>query len=338
MTLDFETICSLSHGVEYTEIKDGGVHFSRFTRRERELLTYGVEKSFATAGVRLEFETDSKSLALSVSAEKANPKRSFYSFDVYADGKPVGYITNCEGEPNFPYTDEYTFEDREETFTLPMGEKRVCVYFPWSAVGAVKAVELDDGAFVKPAAKKRKIIAYGDSITQGYDSLRPSHSYAARLADILGAELVNKGIGGSVFMPPLAGEKNAYTPDLITVAYGTNDWNICDNAVFRANCDAFYGGLARNYPETPVAAISPIWRADCGEERKLGAFPVVTEIIEETAAKYGSIFFIDGSDFLPKDKALYRDGYLHPNDKGFEIYAAALAEKLKEKVPHLFAE
>lgn len=182
MTLDFETIRSLAHGAEYTEIKDGGVHFSRFTRRERELLTYGVEKSFATAGVRLEFETDSKSLALSVSAEKANPKRSFYSFDVYADGKPVGYITNCEGEPNFPYTDEYTFEDREEAFVLPEGEKRVCVYFPWSAVGAVKAVELDDGAFVKPAVEKRKIIAYGDSITQGYDSLRPSHSYAARLA------------------------------------------------------------------------------------------------------------------------------------------------------------
>ncbi len=60
MTLDFETICSLAHGVEYTEIRDDSVHFSRFTRHERELLTYGVEKSYATAGVRLEFETGSK--------------------------------------------------------------------------------------------------------------------------------------------------------------------------------------------------------------------------------------------------------------------------------------
>lgn len=338
MTLDFETICSLAHGVEYTEVKDGEAHFSRFTKRERELLTYGVEKSFATAGVRLEFETDSKSLALSVSAEKANPKRSFYSFDVYADGKPVGYITNCEGEPNFPYTDEYTFEDREETFTLPMGEKRVCVYFPWSAVGAVKAVELDDGAFVKPAVKKRKIIAYGDSITQGYDSLRPSHSYAARLADILGAELVNKGIGGSVFMPPLADEKSAYAPDLVTVAYGTNDWRASGYDDFSKRCEEFFSRLARLYSDTPIAAISPIWRADSETVHTLGEFSRVSEKIEETAAKYGNVFFLDGLDFLPKDTTLYRDGYLHPNDKGFEIYAAALAEKLKEKVPHLFAE
>ena len=68
MILDCETMSSLAHGVEYTEVSCGVVRFSRFSKRERELLTYGTEKSYATAGVRLEFETDSNTIGVSSTA------------------------------------------------------------------------------------------------------------------------------------------------------------------------------------------------------------------------------------------------------------------------------
>ena len=335
MILDCETMSSLAHGVEYTEVSCGVVRFSRFSKRERELLTYGTEKSYATAGVRLEFETDSNTIGVSSTAVKANPLRYFYSFDVCCNGEIIGSIKNCDGEPEYPYI-EYPFEERHDTFLLPKGVKRLCIHFPWSAVGTVERIELDDGAFVRPIVKRKKIIMYGDSITQGYDSLNPSHSYAARLAEFLDADAVNKGIGGSVFMPSLVSERVGYTPDIITVAYGTNDWRGASFEGFSERCERFFANLAENYPDTPIAAISPIWRADFGDIHELGEFSRVAEKIRSVADMHGNVFFIDGTDFIPKDTVYFRDGYLHPNDKGFEVYASSLAAELERILPCLF--
>lgn len=68
----------------------------------------------------------------------------------------------------------------------------------------IREIEIDDGSVILPAKKSRKIIMYGDYITQGYDAASPSLSYASRLADLLDADCINKGIGGSLFTPELA--------------------------------------------------------------------------------------------------------------------------------------
>ena len=59
MKLDFDTMKLLTFGTEYIAKIDGKAVFSRFTHEERSILSYGVDNSFATAGVRMEFETDS---------------------------------------------------------------------------------------------------------------------------------------------------------------------------------------------------------------------------------------------------------------------------------------
>ena len=79
------------------------------------------------------------------------------------------------------------------------------------------------------------MIMFGDSITHGYDALNPSFSYANRLADLLNADFVNKGIGGERFFPTLAQLKDDIEPDYITVAYGTNDWAHSPKEVFDKN-------------------------------------------------------------------------------------------------------
>lgn len=80
MKLDYNTICSFAQGVEYTEIKNDKIVFSRFTREERQSLNYGIDKSFATAGVRIEFETDSDFINISISVKNpSSPVRNFYS-------------------------------------------------------------------------------------------------------------------------------------------------------------------------------------------------------------------------------------------------------------------
>lgn len=332
--IPFETLQRLAFGVSYTKIADGLLYFSRFSENERNNVQpneYYETKILSTAGVRLEFITDSRTLELETAAQtKTRQNRMFYAFDIVCDGKLIGQIKNFIEPPIYPYGD-YPFDDQKGVFTLPAGSKRVCIYFPFTVTGKIRSLSLDDGAALRPVAKKTKLLQYGDSITQGYDALCPSCSYASRIAARLDADAVNKGIGGSLFLPELVKDKTDFQPDLITVAYGTNDWNAAGNFDdFKRRCNAFFARLAAHYPETPIAAISPIWRADCKESRALGPFDTVAKNIRETADKYENIFFIDGFNFVPHETKYFRDAYLHPNDEGFSFYADALIKQLEK--------
>lgn len=328
MRLKNETVCSLSFGTEYTIEKNNEILFSRFSHTEREALTYGRDNSYSTAGIRLEFETDSKSLKISVSVKESNPhERSFYSFDVYNNNVMIGQIKNFDKSPQYPYKN-YSLDAKQGTFKLSDKINHICIYFPWSVQGIINEIEIDDDATIKPVVKPNNVIMYGDSITQGYDSENPSFSYASRLTDFLGANVINKGIGGSIFMPALANIKSDFIPNLITVAYGTNDWNVCNYADFEKNCHSFFTALSSNYPDTRILAIAPIWRADSGENRAFGKFTRIAETIKNVSALNKNILFINGIDFIPKDKKYYRDSYLHPNDSGFEFYINSLIKEL----------
>lgn len=331
MKISYDIIQKLAFGVEYIEAQETRVIFSRFSKDERHALNYGMDKSFATAGVRLEFETDSRYLRVAVCTEKANPeRRNFYSFDVCVNGQLIGQIKNFDADPLFPYP-EYPLSDREQTFFLGIGAKKICIYFPWSVQGMIREIEVDDGASVVPVVKKRKILMYGDSITQGYDAGKSSASYASKLTDQLDADGINKGIGGSIFLPALATVKgNISSPDLVTVAYGTNEWRGSEYQPFKERCESFFENLVKNYPNTPVVVISPIWRADCAENHKLGDFSTVADVLHKVSAGYRQLHFIDGIDFVPKDTAFFRDGYLHPNDEGFEKFADALIKNIQK--------
>lgn len=332
MKLSYETIRSLTHGASYTERNDNKIIFSRFSKHERSVLTYGQDNSFSTAGIRLEFKTDSRLLKIAVCTAESNPHgRSFYSFDIYSNGNMIGQIKNFNKSPQYPYK-KYSLSDKEKIFKLPVGLKRICIYFPWSVQGMIKEIELDDNATVISVTKHKKIIMYGDSITQGYDAGSTSLSYASRLTDLLNAEVINKGIGGSVFMPELSNVKPTFTPDLITVAYGTNEWRGSSFESFNIRCKAFFENLILNYPNTSILAIAPIWRADSAEKHELGDFSKVADTIYKISAQHTDIHFIDGINFIPKDMAYYRDSYLHPNDKGFDFYIKSLSTELRNDI------
>ena len=106
MKLDFDTMKLLTFGTEYIAKIDGKAVFSRFTQEERSILSYGVDNSFATAGVRMEFETDSKVLKISVETKQVNKHgRSFYSFDVCCNNELVGQLKNFNDELIYRYKD-----------------------------------------------------------------------------------------------------------------------------------------------------------------------------------------------------------------------------------------
>lgn len=337
MKIAFNQIKEIAFGAVRIEQHPDGIHFYRFTKEQEAYYAatdYAVPpKHLATAGVRLGFQTDSRSLKLKVWVCAAS-SRSFFAFDVYVNGMFAGYLGNySEEEKQVNYYD-YKGELGEFSgeFQLPEGEKEVCIYFPYTMIGILQELSLDDGAKIVPMKKEKRMITYGDSITHGYDALHPSKRYTSQLADTLGAEEICKGIGGELFRPELALLKDDFTPDYITVAYGTNDWSHCTKEQFLNNCDGFFKNLTDRYPKVPIAALTPIWRKDHAEGRLdgCGDFDAIEEMIIEVTAKYPQITCISARHAVPENIYLFGDLRLHPTDEGFCYYYEGIVGQVCE--------
>lgn len=337
MKLSFEKIKEIATGAVRIEEENNSVRLYRFTKEQEELYRTTDEafynKTFSTAGIKLLFKTNSKKLFLKVETENFGT-RKYFSVDVFADGKPVGYIDNYSDVelPHDYTTKELPVGDFCKDFLLNEGEKTICIYLPWSAKTMIKELSVDDNAYVAAVKPEKKLLAFGDSITHGYDALRPSNRYVSKLAEALGAEEFNKGIGGERFFPPLSELKEDFVPDYITVAYGTNDWNSVDAKTFQKNCREFYENLSKNYPESKIFAITPIWRKEMYEEREFGAFENVELFIKDAVSDLKNVKVIRGFDFVPKEEKYFADLILHPNDEGFVHYYKNLYSQIKSVI------
>ena len=318
MVLSLEQIRGITHGAAYVEEQEGYILFHRFTKEQQEIYKVTSEdfykKCFATAGVRLCFTTDSDFVRLHYRMIKASSRKIGW-FDAYENGVLIAHFGG-----NTDDVLEGSFE-----LALSAGEKKVELYFPWSAAGQIRSMELQDGAAVHPVKKSRTMLAFGDSITQGYDAIYPSRSYQNRLSDLLDASCINKGIGGERFFPALLDGESDLQPDLITVAYGTNDWSKRDPVTFENNCRGFFEKLTARYPDAKIVAITPIWRADNTKQTPFGApLREAVKRIADICAEFPRITVIHGGSFTPRLGEFYADAYLHPNDMGFAFYAENL--------------
>lgn len=335
MKLNFEQIKSVTFGAVSVENTCGIYRFFRFNRAEMDYYapTNFMKKSYASAGVTMEFKTDATALSM-YGKLKLGSGRTYYAFDVLVDGKLVGDIKNFKSEEMIPnYVDNvYEMEEFSGKIELGNGDKNVRIVFPWSVSPELYEIELADATYLTPNKKSKSMIIYGDSITQGYDAESPSRSYASVLANELDANALNKAIGGEVFKPALSAIKNDISPDYITVAYGTNDWSTREKEDFMRDSLGFYTNLSKNYPNAKIFAISPIWRADETKTTSVGAFMNAEARIKEIADSLDNVIFISGYDFVPKDTRYYADLRLHPRNIGFDEYAKKLIAKIKEYV------
>lgn len=334
----FEQIASVCLGAVRASETDRGIRLYRFTEEQEALYRQRSEgfykKSFATAGMKLLFETDSETLFLKVNVSAGGSPRRYFSFDVAVNGEIIGYLDNFSGEvlPKDYTQVQLPLGEFSRNFALGSGKKNVCIYLPWSVIVEIEELSLDEGAYITPVKPSKKLLAFGDSITHGYDALRPSNRYVARIAEALEAEEINKGIGGEVFFPELAKACDGFSPDYITVAYGTNDWSGTEEGDFKERCFAFYEALSRNYPEAKIFAITPIWRKDYQAETAFGSFGKVAEDIRAIVENFENITCICGYDFVPHEEKCFGDLRLHPNDEGFEHYAHNLGRQIADKL------
>lgn len=329
MKLDINTVRAITGGASWIEETSRGFEFHRFSKEQEELYKRRsadfYHKTFATAGIELLFYTDSHCLYMSVDAIKAS-SRYFYSFDVLVNGDFIGSIDNFSSQklPEKYSIYEFPAGESKKQFNLGNGEKFVEVIFPWSAQGIIRDISVDDGAFVTAVEPRKKLLVFGDSITQGYDSLHPLNRYPSILSRKLNLSEYNKAIGGEVTLPELAASAADISPDYIVSAYGTNDWSHLSASEFIENSAAFYKNIEWNYPDAKVFCIAPIWRKDYQDYRRFGQFQTVYKLLADICSEYKQVYFIDGFQFVPHNEVYFSDGYLHPNDSGFKKYADSL--------------
>ena len=334
--LTYQQICDITQGASYISEEEGCTVFHRFTK-EQEKLYYRTNQDFylkalAPAGVILQLRTDSCFITLKGETSKAST-RTYYSIDVLEDGVPAGYVDNFS-QLTLPedYTKSaYPLGDFSKTIPLKAGMKTVTICMPWSVQVMLKELSLSDGSRIEPDHPQKKLLVFGDSITQGYDALRPMNRYVFQLARSLNAAEYNKAIGGEVFFPALANTREDWKPDLIMVAYGTNDWSKLSRDTFRENARVFLRTLRDQHTGVKLFVMQPIWRKDRDEQRKFGSFDLMRQDLAQICSEL-DLQTIDCYSFVPADSSYFADLRLHPNDKGFASYSHQLIDAVNSLI------
>ncbi|MFJ3902496.1 GDSL-type esterase/lipase family protein [Streptomyces sp. NPDC090025] len=192
------------------------------------------------------------------------------------------------------------------------------------------------GGALGPAPHRPRWLVHGDSITEGWWSTRPAHSWPSTAGRLLGLDAVNLGFaGGARGELPLAEQLARLPGDLITLAFGTNCWAVvpCSAPLLYETTRAFVTLVRGGHPDTPLLLLSPVLRPaaeDTGNAlgATLGALRGAMEsaVLDLMAAGDTRLALLPGGALLgPGDLA---DG-LHPNDRGHRRIATAVAGALR---------
>lgn len=333
---------------------DGYVTFLRFS--EKQMAFYAENPFFrlmstCSSGVCLSFETDGQEVVLQCrtidlsrrvleqikgemtfgeilqklgeTVKKVNQARSrldiIQHFDLYVDGH---------------YCESVRIGNDEIRLRLDNPDRRrvhVAIWLPLYKPLSLRSVS-SDGQIWPHQARRSRLVAFGDSITQGFVAGKPSFSYVSQLAELLEVDALNQGIGNITYDPRVLDDwEQLERPDLITVAYGTNDWHSDDDPeTVKNRIEAFYSRFQTVFAGIPAYVITPIWRDDLTSPKKCGTFAELTRVIRQTAGSLSQVKLVDGLEISPHNPACYSDGWLHPNIAGFSYMAPRLYRIIKD--------
>ena len=324
MILTDEQRMKALHGFVDTEIRDGYRFFYRFTKKQRDYYkeTVFVTKERASSSQYMEFVTDATAVSFAYREEQAS-SQTFYFFDLYVNGE----MAEHKGAESYTTPDEGVC-----TFDLPAGEKTVRIYFPNLSMTGLGKVELENATVFRTTEKKIQYVAYGDSITQGYTAFSPSLTYVNIVGSHLDADVYNMGIGGEFFQPLMVDEDYPVKGDIVTVAYGTNDWGHIEPEEDAVRRKGFFEALLKTHKGAKIFVLLPIWRGN-GREDDVNGYGKLNDyraMLREEMKQYPEITVIEGINLVPHHTDFYVADVLHPNALGFTQYGKNVWNELKK--------
>ena len=301
-------LISLAVGsVDYVEDEDGVIHFYRCLREQiaaySKLSNTLGEWSGRTNGVRLDFVTDSSLFSFKVVVGK--------KYELFVNGVKQDHIELSAGEVFSKELDNTN------------GENRLTLIYPSHESGAICDVALSEGSAYRRYQHSygKKILFIGDSITQGWDTVSDSNSYAYQVSLRYDADTVIFGVGGAYFHESILPSVDVYHPDVVIVAFGANDFGRGIEAL-DINMHAFLDKLLVVYKDSKIIGLTPI----CGRSAPKAERSPFREKIMSIYNEY-NIEYIDGAPLVTSIDENFADRY-HPNDKGYCEMADNLIPKL----------
>lgn len=325
---------SALQGIIASETIDGILWPRRLTLRQRKYLAAVPMWSMrgeCSAGVRLVIGTRARRVTLHFKIGWC--VRPWFDLDWNCDGGPTRSL-RLEDLPS----QEQVGRPWSATFDLPEDgiEHRLEIWLPNLAELGIHSIEADAPWRPLPSTSTRRLLCLGDSITQGMLADGPSGTLAMRLGRRFDAQVLNQGVGGHRHDPGLLDPDLPFEPQVITLAYGTNDWTSSvsvDRCASRAR--ETVQNLRKTWPKAAIVVISPLWRETSSVE---GQIPLVDygAAIRSACADIPAVTVIDGFTLIDHRMDLFADG-LHPNSLGFAQYEERLAPVISQVTGWAFA-
>ncbi|MBQ9355039.1 MAG: hypothetical protein IJT84_05105 [Clostridia bacterium] len=287
-----------------------------------------------TAGGRIRFKTNSKTLALKVTYPNLADMSTMSlvgssGCTIYLDkeGKSYFYNSIYPTRENKTGYDGIIYFDGEE-------DKDITIYTPLYNAVTELFIGLDIGAKLEKGREytnKKKILYYGSSITQGGCVSHAGNTYPAYISRWLDCDYINLGLSGSA-----QGEENmakylaSLHPDVFVCGYDHNAANVEHLKITHERLFKIFREQNRNIPV--VILSKPDF--DSNRINNYDRREVIKATYANAKAKGDkNVYFIDGETLFSKeDRDACTVEALHPNDLGFYRIAQVLYQTLKELV------
>ena len=186
----------------------------------------------------------------------------------------------------------------------------------------------------KAAVGGARVAFVGDSITQGWEGQGAAvwkEFYAPLHA-------VNLGIGGDrtqhVVWRLRNGNLKNQTPEVAVVMIGTNNAGANTSAEIASGVQVIVAELLTQLPETQVLLLATFPRGNNPEDRLRKVNAASNDLLQSWSATQARVHYLDiNASMLEANGDLSKEimpDLLHPNAKGYQIWADAMAPKLTE--------
>jgi lysophospholipase L1-like esterase len=174
----------------------------------------------------------------------------------------------------------------------------------------------------------------GDSITDGWRDPGPNRGREVFQKYYGHLRTANFGIGGDTVQGVLYrlrdGEGEGYQPKAIMLMIGTNNSGSSSSAEIAEGVGAIVLDMRTRFPAAKILLLGIFPRGDPGLPPRttvLNANPIIAKLHDGK-----NVFYMDiGDKFLAADGSIpTMSDKLHPNAAGYEIWAAAVKDKLDE--------
>jgi lysophospholipase L1-like esterase len=190
-------------------------------------------------------------------------------------------------------------------------------------------------ADLKAKNGKVGVLFVGDSITDGWRGKNGKETFAGHYGSM---DPLNIGIGGDRTQHVLwrleNGEVEGISPKVAVLMIGTNNLGGNTNEEIAAGVTKIVKTLHAKLPQTKILLLGIFPRGMSADDKNRGRIKAINEQLAKLDDGSMTVKYLDiGQKFLTDDGTLTKEvmpDALHPNEKGYQVWAEAMDPTLKE--------